>query len=190
MVRTWCCAVLLICGALAAPPAQATVLIYMNTKQLTEKSTAVVRGTVVRQQVVEVKGHLWTDSYIRISEAIKGKVGTGQEMVLRQPGGETATLGERVVGAASFSIGEEVLVFARPVRHFYVPVGMCLGKYRIQRGTDGVVDATRDLATASLAVFEPNGRFRVLPPRSSAADRRQLADLRQEIARAVKGGVR
>lgn len=195
MFRAWFSGVLLICGALAALPAQATVMTYMNTQELTERATSVVRGTVEQQQVVERGGHLWTDSYVRVLEALKGKVGTGQILVLRQPGGETLTVGERVGGTARFAVGEEVLVFARPVRHYHVPVGMCLGKYGIRRGKDGRVYASRDLARAGLASFDPSGRFTLSPPGAARADQRVLTDLRQQITRAVKratarGGVR
>lgn len=192
MYRAWICGLLLVAasGVVAVPPAQATVMMNMSTKELTERASLVVRGIVDRQQVVEVKGHLWTDSYVRVEETIKGSAKTGQVVVMRQPGGETVVVGERVAGAATFSIGEEVLVFARPVRDFYVPVGMCLGKYRLVRGSDGAVRAERDFSGATLASFDPRGRFSLHDPGPSHKDQRLLFDLRRAVQQAMKGGVR
>lgn len=191
MFRAWLGGLLLFLlgGAVAAPPAQATVMIYWPNKELTERAASVVHGTVVRQQVVEIQGHLFTDSYVRVAETLKGKAATtGEVMILRQPGGETVVIGERVAGTAQFTIGEEVLVFARPVGPVHVPVGMCLGKYSIHRGKDGVARATRDLNGASFARFDPRGRFALHEP--PAAGPRRLVDLKKEILRFRNGGVR
>lgn len=192
MFKAWLSGLLLflLSGAVAAPPAQATVMIYMKTTELTEKATSVVQGTVERQQVVEIEGHLWTDSYVRVAETLKGNhAATGEILVLRQPGGETVIIGERVAGAAQFAIGEEVLVFARLVKGVHVPVGMCLGKFRVRRGQDGVARAVRDFHGVTFARFDPRGRFELHEP--PATDELRLVDLKQVVLRAKqKGGAR
>lgn len=194
MYKQWLGGILfvLLAGILVPKQAQATVMIYMDTKELTKRAQVVVRGTVVQQQVVEIQGHLWTDSYVRVDEGLKGGLGSRQTMIVRQPGGDTVVVGERVSGAARFSVGEEVLVLARPVSHFFVPVGMCLGKYRIVRNVGVAPLAERDLEGASLATFALNGRFTMLHQHSR--QQRPLAELvqsiRLQIRRTKKGGGR
>ena len=190
MFRAWVGGLLLFLlgGALATPPAQATVMIYWSDKELTERAASVVQGTVEQQQVVEIEGHLFTDSYVRVAETLKGK-SPAKVMILRQPGGETVMLGEKVAGAAQFRVGEEVLVFARPAGPVHIPVGMCLGKFSIRRGKDGVARVSRDLGGATFARLSPKGRFSLLhhPPEAGPM---RLVDLKQEIARFLNGGVR
>jgi len=195
MYKQWLGGILfvLLGGILVPKQAQATVMIYMDTEELTKRAQVVVRGTVVQQQVVEIQGHLWTDSYVRVDEGLKGGLGSRQTMIVRQPGGDTVVVGERVAGAARFSVGEEVLVLARPVSHFFVPVGMCLGKYRIVRGANGSPWAERDLHGAAFAAFAPNGRFTLLH-QPTQRQSRPLAELvqsiRLQIKRTKKGGGR
>lgn len=190
MLRAWVGGLLLFLlgGALAPPPAQATVMIYWSDKELTERAASVVQGTVVQQQVVEIEGHLFTDSYVRVSETLKGKARSGHVMILRQPGGETVMIGEKVAGAARFNVGEEVLVFARPAGPVHIPVGMCLGKYTIRRGKDGVARVSRDLGGATFARLSPQGRFSLHHTPDPGPWR--LVDLKQEIQRFQRGGVR
>jgi hypothetical protein len=190
MFKAWLGGLLLFLlgGALVTPPAQATVMIYWSDRELTERAASVVQGTVVQQQVVEIEGHLFTDSYVRVLETLKGKAAAGKVMILRQPGGETVSVGEKVAGVAQFRIGEEVLVFARPAGPVHIPVGMCLGKYTIRRGKDGVARVSRDLGGATFARLSPLGRFSM--HHSPDPGPWRLVDLKQEIQRFLKGGVR
>jgi hypothetical protein len=141
-----------------AAPARATVLLSLTTEKLTDQAGVVVRGRVIAQQVVTNEGKLWTDTTLRISAVLKGPVAAGKTVVVRQPGGETATGGMRVAGAARFQRAEEVLVFLRPVGSFYIAVGMCQGKYRIYRDKGGVERAQRELSGVSFAVLNGQGR--------------------------------
>ena len=176
--------VLFLLGILVAPPAQATVMIYLNNKELTERASVVVRGMVVRKQVVEIEGHLWTDSHVRVIESLKGGLAKGHVLRLRQPGGETRTLGEHVAGVARFTVGEEVLVFARRVASHHVPVGMCLGKFRIVRPSSGAPRAERDLSTVAFGMFDLSGKFQASA--GSKADSRVLSQLLATIKSHLK----
>ena len=146
---------------LTALPAQGTVMIYLNTKDLTERSQVVVQGKVLKQQVLSLHGRLWTDSHVRVTSSIKGYLTSGQILVLRQPGGETRTEGLRVAGAAAFKPGEEVLVFARPVGSAFVPVGMALGKYNIYKDANKIRRVRRDLKGLAFAGFDARGKMSV-----------------------------
>jgi hypothetical protein len=150
----------------------------------------VARGKVVRKKVLEIKGHLWTDARVRVIESLKGKLPGGHELSLRQPGGETKAIGERVAGAAQFTVGEEVLVFARPVESYYVPVGMCLGKFRIVRSSKGETKAERDLSGVAFGMFDLQGKFHVLEsePHSNTSkkDSRALSQLVATVKQHLK----
>ena len=171
--------------------AQATVMIYWNTQQLSKRAQVVVQGTVVKQEVVQLDGHLWTDSHVRVQDSLRGAHARGTVVVVRQPGGQTPLVGERVAGVATFSVGEEVLVLGRSVGQVVVPVGMCLAKYRVVRGSDGVCRVQRDLNGATFAGYGRDGRFQLLHPHQPQQQR--LSDLVRVIraaSRSVKGGAR
>ena len=177
---------------LAALPASSTVLMYLGIDQLTDQSSAVIQGQVVRQRVVAEQDFIWTDSYVKISESLKGKLAPGKIVVLRQLGGETPRRGMKVAGMARFAQGEQVLVLARAVKDgIHVPVGACLGKYRLYRGANGSMRAQRH-CDASFARFDRGGKFRL--EHSQAMHRESdltHAQLVSKIAaRLANGGVR
>lgn len=175
---------------LAAPPAAATVLLHLSTDQLTARASHVVMGSVLDQDVVEAEGKLWTDTRVRVTEALAGPARPGDVLVLRQPGGETPTRGLHVAGAAQFEAGEEVLLFARPVQgqSFLVPVGASLGKYTLYVDAGGTRRARRDLAGASVARFDARGKM-VIEPVSQAPKRGvPLAALVSTIQASLKQG--
>jgi len=176
---------------LSPPPAHATVLRYLRGRQLVEQADVVARGQVVAQRVVTEGGRLWTDSTLRISRALKGKLRVGQTLVIRQPGGETATLGMHVAGVARFALHEDALIFAQSTGSVHVPVGMSQGKYQIYRDQQGRLRARRDLAGAALAEFDARGRMslRSSLPRADrdVALEALLAQIRAELA---AGGAR
>ena len=143
-----------------ALPAEATVILHMSVKEMTREASDVVQGKVVFQAVVEQGGTIWTDSHVKVSGTIKGRSSRGRVLVVRQIGGETATRGVRVAGVARFSVGEQVLVFLQPAGgRFFKPVGMCLGKYRLTTDSRGKRWATRSLAGAVVARFDPRAKL-------------------------------
>jgi hypothetical protein len=175
---------------LAALPAQGTVIVYLNTKELTQRAAVVIQGTVVVQEVVKVDGHLWTDSHVRVDDSLVGKVARGKVVVVRQPGGETATLGERVSGAAQFRLTEKVLVFARKVKQVYMPLGMSLGKYSIYRDARGIERVRRDLSGVGVGGFDPEGRFAVRQPLRPPVQDVPLTRLVEAVRDYRQGGAR
>ncbi len=178
---------------LSALPAQSTVLLYLDIPQLTQKSTAVVQGQVVRQKVIVGKDYIWTDSYVRVTETLKGGAVPGRIMVLRSLGGETPTVGMKVAGMARFKPGEKVLVFARSAgNNLFVPVGACLGKFNVYTSSKGQKRVRRDFAGASFARFDSKGKFQLEEHLSLAdAGDMAMADLVKKIAASqAKGGAR
>ncbi|MCC6749765.1 MAG: hypothetical protein IT371_19015 [Deltaproteobacteria bacterium] len=152
-------------GCLAtAGRARATILEYLDTPALARSATAIVRGKVVRQRVVVVDGRPWTDSVVRVATPLKGRARRGELVTVRQPGGETATLGMHVAGAARFSDGEEVLLFLAADGPRFVPVGMALGKFEVYRDRGGVERVRRDLRGVAFARFDGHGKVQLQEP--------------------------
>ena len=178
---------------LSALPAWSTVLLFLDIPQLTQKSTVVIQGQVESQRVVRGKEYIWTDSYVRVTETLKGKLATGKVVIMRQLGGETPTLGMKVDGMARFKRGEKVLVFARSLGgQLYVPVGACLGKFSVYTNSKGVQRVKRDLSSTSFGRFDSSGKFTVNDSLSLAdeADMTHAALVKKIAASASKGGAR
>ncbi|PTL77400.1 hypothetical protein [Vitiosangium sp. GDMCC 1.1324] len=144
-------AVLLLCM-----PASATTMLRADLPELTQTADAIVHGTVRR---VESRWsgdgrRIVTDVEIQVTEALKGQA--GGTVLVTQPGGRVGDIGQVVSGLASFSPGEEVVVFLerRGSQSFRVS-GMAQGKYKVQRSEDG---------KSAMAVPEPIGDTLLLDP--------------------------
>jgi len=169
-------------------PARATVIDFLDEATLARQAQSIVRGKVVARSVVTLDGRLWTDSTVVVTEVLKGRLGPGARMLVRQPGGERAGLGMRVAGAATFSLGEEVLLFARWAAGRHQPVGMAQGKYTLYRDGTGGLRARRDVS--GLGVTSVDARGRVSVRASSPAPDRWFEELRASVRGALTGGGR
>jgi hypothetical protein len=174
---------------LAPPPAQGTILVSLTTQQLTDQADLVIQGSVLEQRIVTLEGRLWTDTSMRVTEALKGAASPGQILIIRQPGGETPTLGMRVAGAAQFQPGERALVFLQRVGDHFIPVGMTQGKYQIYRTAQGALRVRREAAGATLAHFDSAGsvRFEHTLQENDLQLERLLSTIR---GRGARGGAR
>lgn len=123
---------------LTAPPAAATSIVNLSNEQLYDASTYVVRGVVTRLWTErDSDGRLWTRAEVQVDEQFKGpdKVRT---LVVDTLGGRDEDGFVLVEGAARFSMGEELVLFAAEIRHGerLSPVAWQLGKYTIRRAPD------------------------------------------------------
>ena len=167
----------LICLTAAAVPAHGTVLMQMDADQLADKATLVVQGKVVLQQVLQEKGEIWTDTYLKPVETIKGTATEGKLIVIRQPGGELSRMGMKVAGTARFKLNEQVLVFLRRLdQRRHVPVGMCMGKFSLRKDSRGVIWAHQHV-DAGVARFDLRGKFSVQPHSAAHQSLYRLSDL-------------
>jgi hypothetical protein len=110
-------------------------------EDLARSSDAVVRGTVERQASRMVGKRIVTDVEIRIASVWRGTA--PQRVKVTVPGGVVGDLGQRVDGMASFTPGEEVVVF----------VGRSSdGRWRVNGAAQGKfkVDAAQAQARPSL----------------------------------------
>lgn len=143
--------------------ASATTMLRVDLPELAQTSDTIVHGTVRR---VESRWsgdgrRILTDVEIQVTEALKGQAGS--TVLVTQPGGRVGDIGQRVSGLASFTPGEEVVVFLeRKGTQAFRLSGMAQGKYQVQRTEGG---------KGAMAVPEPTGDVLLLDP-----DTRQPTD--------------
>jgi hypothetical protein len=163
--------------------ASATTMLRADLPELARTADSIVHGTVRR---VESRWsgdgrRIVTDVEIQVSESLKGQA--SGSVVVTQPGGRVGDIGQTVSGLASFTPGEEVVLFLerRGARAFRV-AGMAQGKYKVQRSEDG---------TRALAVPESTGDVLLVDPdtrqaTSSSARTLSLAELKDSIRTALQ----
>jgi MYXO-CTERM domain-containing protein len=146
--------VLAIAAVLAPGAASATMVRHLAVDQMAEASDAVARGTVVSQRVVREGGRIYTESTLRVSECWLGTC--GDEILVRQLGGEIDGIGMVVAGVTHLSVGDEMVLFLRPRGAVAkAPVGMGQGVFRVIHGTGQLERDLRDLGVVS-----PDGAVR------------------------------
>ena len=165
---------------------EATTFVLMDDGNLVARSTAAAIGTVTRVEAVgDQVGGIHTNVFLTLDEVISGSI-DGEEIVLRELGGRLAERTERVFGAPSYTVGEEVLVFVEGTADgSWRTTGMAMGKYRIERDRRGASVAVRD-ADASVSVLDP--ALRAL--RSLEPEARSLNELIGSIRAASRTGQR
>lgn len=83
-----------------------------STEQLADFSAAIVTGRVAAiATAADSTGGIYTYVSLDVTEVLKGSI-TSSQVVLKLAGGIVGDLGLSVPGQATFSLGEEVLVFA------------------------------------------------------------------------------
>lgn len=165
-----------------ATPAGATTMIPLDVRALTERADRVVLGNVEAAEARWTDDHsaIYTDVRVRVTTSYKGELKVGDVVVVRREGGTVSGIGMRVFGAASFTVGEEVVVFVERRGAASYVVGMAQGKLHVTTLKDG----RKQVAAPDLSgiAFVPG---RLVPP---IARVRGLDELSKEIksyARAV-----
>lgn len=129
---------LLLVAFLGGLPAGATTQLKVDLPELARGSDAVVHGVVrrVESRWSGDKLRIVTDVEIQVTESLKGQ--PGGTVLVTQPGGKVGDIGQVVHGLASFTQGEEVVVFLekRGAKAFRV-ASMAQGKYQVRRAADG-----------------------------------------------------
>ena len=130
--------VILIAGWCAIP-ARPTTLVRLSLEQLTEASTAIVRGHVVSQESHwnPAHTHIFTTTTIAVDQALKGNA--QPEVVVEQLGGKLGHRREYVAGTVHFFPQARYVLFlepAAPGTGRYMVVGMTQGAYRIYQDAE------------------------------------------------------
>lgn len=142
-----------LCGlfttALGLGSAHATVVLAYDLPGLVSASNQIVRGRVQSQNSRwdQAGKHIITEVVIAVDSRFKGA--PNSTVTIQRLGGTVGDITQKVVGEASFSIGEEVFLFLRDykmmpssqgsnatqggTRTFSSPVGMAQGKLHVVR---------------------------------------------------------
>ncbi|SET50199.1 hypothetical protein [Stigmatella erecta] len=163
-------------------PASASTMFQLDLSALSHSSDAVIHGTVRRVESRWSRDHrrILTDVEIEVSEALKGQ--PGSTVLLIQPGGRVGDIGQVVSGMASFTQGEEVVVFLerRGARAFGL-VGLSQGKYEVLR-TEDSRSALAVPAAKDVRLLEP----KTSQPSASAPRTMGLEELKSAIRAALQ----
>lgn len=173
-----------------APAARGAAVLRRSVEEMTARAPLVVRATAGASHAELRTGRVFTFTELSVTEALKGK--PPAKLVVRQPGGEAGGIGQRVAGAATFTPGEEVVLFLEPAKDdpaVYLVTGMSAGKVRLEQRRGGA-RATRELDGISFhdAPGQPAPKVRPVDDGADlgAADA-FLARVRK-AARAAQGG--
>jgi hypothetical protein len=174
---------------LAPLSALATVVLSLSMEEMTARAPLVVHATVNATAPGWDPEHakIWTWTELVVKDTLKGKA--QPTVLVKQPGGVVGDLGMHVDGVATFTPGEEVVLFLEPAPDeagSFVPVAMSSSKVTFET-RPGAKLARRDLAGL---VFARPGQKGVVQP---VDDREMLGTADAFLARiraAAKKGAR
>lgn len=137
-------------GLAVASVAQATTMLEQDVAALTKSSAVVVRAKVLASQARWTSDHarIVTDTELEVLEAWKGA--PAARVVVMQPGGIVGELGQKVAGAARFTVGEEVVLFLEPRGDRFTVAGMSQGAFHVERSSDGRTSFARQVLDEAL----------------------------------------
>ena len=157
--------------------ASATTMLALDVAGLSRTSDSVVIGTVSRVSSRWTGDHarIVTEVELTVVEAWKGQA--PQTLVFSQPGGEVGDIGQRVDGAASFVVGEEVVLFLEARGGEFTVTGLAQGRFKVERSKDGKSASVRQDQCAGLFLLDAATR----QPVSRSGQVMPLEDLKRQI---------
>ncbi len=173
-----------ILGGALAPRARATTLVRLSLEQLTEASSAIVRGRVLSQESRWNPQHtrIVTFTALAVAETMKGA--PPSTVVVEQLGGTVGNVRVHVSGTVHFHPETDYVLFLEPAgsdTSKFLLVGMIQGAYRVYR----------DAATLQERIIRRFGGFSMgsSPPAASPAgpmgDTVPLGAFRREVTGAA-----
>lgn len=121
----------------ASSVAFASVVLKHDEASLTRAAHAVVGGQVLDTHSEWNQGHefLWTYTSVRVEDVAKGEPRVGQIITVREVGGSVGDFNQAMIGAATFTEGERVVLFLERAKDrtpgIYQTVGLSQGKFLI-----------------------------------------------------------
>jgi hypothetical protein len=167
--------------------AEATTVLAESVDEMAVRAPIVVRAQVRQSQSGWSEGarRIWTWTELTITEVIKGKVPL--VVLVKQPGGSVGPVGQAVAGVASFTTGEDCVLFLEPSPDepkVYLVRGMAAGKIVfVER--HGQQIAQRSLEGLNLVRPGAPSLVRASQPEPSLGAPQALLE---RLRRVVKGG--
>jgi hypothetical protein len=164
-------------------PVGATTLLRTDVAELSSASDTIVQGTVRRVQS-RWSGdgrRIVTDVEIEVTDTLKGQ--PGGTVLVTQPGGKVGDIGQVVHGLATFSPGEEVIVFLEKRGKVSFQVSsMAQGKFQVRRDADGKTVLAVPESTGDTLLLDPVTR----QPTTSAMKPVPLTELKASVRTALQ----
>lgn len=162
----------------AAAPARATVLVPVDLNELTASALAVVHARIVDVRAVTTDDRRRVETVVIAEslEYLKGDI--GRFITFRIPGGQVGAYRTVMVGAPSFSVGEEaVLFFAARGPSLPYLVGFSQGVFRVQvdQHTGARLVSPAPMVSTGVGVRPARGTRPAVPLKAFAAQIRELA---------------
>jgi hypothetical protein len=129
--------VLGLCLLLAPQETKSATVLKFNTEQMTARAHKIVYGVVeskISRPLSINSRQIYTEYKIRVSESWKNSE-SEQTVTFKQLGGQVGDRGYFIAGAASYDVGEEVVVFLdspNPVNDCCFTIGLAQGKYHVE----------------------------------------------------------
>lgn len=178
--KRWLPRVLLLATWLLAAATNATTLLRMSVKQISQAAAVIVRAQCVENSTGWDAGEIWTFTSFDVEEVWNGAAPA--RITIRLLGGRAGNLTSTVSGIPRFRPGEEVVLFLEPTeRGDFSVVSWQQGAFRIRRDQrSGEEHVTQD--SASFATFDPvTRRFE-----ASGVRNLPLAALRAQVDAALR----
>jgi hypothetical protein len=140
-------------GVCAGPAARATTVAPVAFTEMVSDSQIIVHGSVidVRARAAGGRGTIETVVTVAVATPLKGD--TASAVMFRVPGGQVGRYRRVMVGAPTFTPGEEVVLFlSGHAPAMPMPFGLHQGVYRV----------TRSAGTAMVTPLVPDGAGRVV----------------------------
>ena len=129
--------VMVLCASFHHETADAA-MIEQTLDELCDSSTAIVEGKVVAKEASwdSERTFIFTTATLTVNETFKGAFGPADTIHLLIPGGEIDGVGLKVEHAAEVEVGEEVIIFLKPVGDsLYGVTAWEQGRYTVADGT-------------------------------------------------------
>jgi hypothetical protein len=137
---------------------EASVIVPPSETDLVKQAAGIVVGRVLAIEARQEGGlgNVWTYVTIAREEVWKGTL-TQRELVIKQPGGQTATARTQIDGSPEFTVGERVLLFLTRNRDGLPRVAyLSQGKFTLFADQDtGKVFAYRDPSPPGVHIVHP-----------------------------------
>lgn len=164
-------------------PVGATTLLRTDVAELSSASDTIVQGTVRRVQS-RWSGdgrRIVTDVEIEVTDTLKGQ--PGGTVLVTQPGGKVGDIGQQIHGLATFTPGEEVIVFLEKRGKVSFQVSsMAQGKFQVRRDADGKTVLAVPESTGDTLLLDPVTR----QPTASAMKPVPLTELKASVRTALQ----
>lgn len=149
---------------LVTSPADATVMMKMELRDLVGRADAVFVGRVVKVEArwSEDRRHIVTDATFLVGQAVHAAAANTQ-VVVRSLGGAVGGIGMKVPGSPEFRVGQDLLLFTdRRGGHRYV-TGMMQGVFAIARDATSGRTVVRAAGPGGMALARrtPEGRLQI-----------------------------